>query len=248
MSSVQAEPTPTVDKRGERVRRMFAEIAPRYDLLNRLLSLRIDQSWRRTTVKLAPPDPASRLPILDLCTGTGDLALAYAKSAPNVKVVGADFCAPMLDLARRKAAKANLPVEFVEADGLDLPFADAEFQLVSVAFGLRNMSDTDRGLREIRRVLAPGGSVAILEFSKPTALGLKQTYEFYFRRVLPWIGQRLARNRQSAYEYLPASVMEFPDGQALLDRLAAVGFTELSAKPLTFGIATLYIGRRPVGD
>jgi demethylmenaquinone methyltransferase/2-methoxy-6-polyprenyl-1,4-benzoquinol methylase len=110
------------------------------------------------------------------------------------------------------------------------------------------MSDTDRGLREIRRVLAPGGSVAILEFSKPTALGLKQTYEFYFRRVLPWIGQRLARNRQSAYEYLPASVMEFPDGQALLDRLAAVGFTELSAKPLTFGIATLYIGRRPVGD
>lgn len=234
-----------VDKTGSRVREMFAQIAPRYDLMNHVLSLGIDILWRKRTVRELRLD--GTLPILDCCTGTGDLALMLAKRVSGrVEVVGTDFCAPMLQLARKKhdASKSGFPVRFLEADTQALPFGDAAFQAVTVAFGLRNVQDTDTGLRELTRVCAAGGQVAVLEFSQPTAPGLKHVYQAYFRHVLPRIGQRLAKNQQSAYEYLPNSVLEFPCGQALADRMVAAGLRNINIIPLTFGIATLYVGDR----
>ena len=161
--------TAQVDKSNQRVQRMFAEIAPRYDLMNHLLSLNVDRWWRRKTVRKVRPEGTR--PILDVCTGTGDLALAYSKYAKGkVPVVAADFCPEMLDVARQKKERAALggDVKFVEADTQALPFEDNHFQIVCVAFGLRNVQDTDQGLREMTRVCAPGGRVAILEFSMPS--------------------------------------------------------------------------------
>ena len=224
---------------------MFASIASRYDLLNRLLSLRIDQRWRRTVVGLVPPDDSGR-PILDVCTGTGDLALMYARRWPNIPVEGVDFCVPMLKRAADKARKAAINVEFREADALALPFPDGKFQLATIAFGLRNLADADAGLREMHRVIAPGGRIAVLEFSTPTNPILRRLYLFYFQRVLPFIGQRIAPNRDSAYHYLPASVLEFPDGEALARKMTEAGFVDAKFKPLTFGVATLYVGRKPI--
>ncbi len=231
----------TVDKSHDRVREMFGEIAPRYDLLNHLLSLNVDRWWRRQAVRHAPADGPG--PVLDLCTGTGDLAWAYHRaSAGQVSVVGADFCRPMLTIARRKGAAVG--VAFVEADAQHLPFGNEQFQLVSVAFGLRNVADTNRGLAEMARVCRPGGKVVVLEFSLPTRWPLRQIYNWYFLRVLPRIGQALARNRQSAYNYLPQSVQEFPHGEALAARMRAVGLTSVTIVPLTLGVATLYVGRK----
>jgi demethylmenaquinone methyltransferase / 2-methoxy-6-polyprenyl-1,4-benzoquinol methylase len=238
-------PVAPIDKRGERIKAMFASIAPRYDLLNRLLSLRIDQRWRRKVVDLVPPDDTGK-PILDVCTGTGDLAIMYARRLPNLKVVGADFCAPMLEQAKIKSKKLGVRVDWREADALSLPFDDDAFQVTMVAFGLRNVADTDAGLRELARVTATGGRVAILEFSTPTVQPLRASYLFYFQRVLPWIGQRLAPNRDAAYHYLPASVLEFPEREALTSRMEAAGLCDVAVHPLTFGVATLYIGRKKV--
>ena len=234
-----------VDKTGTRVREMFAQIAPRYDLMNHLLSMGIDILWRKRTVRELRLD--KDLPILDCCTGTGDLALMLSQRvAGRVEVVGTDFCGPMLKIAKSKHAssKSTFPVRFLEADTQSLPFENAAFQTVTVAFGLRNVQDTDTGLRELARVCAPGGQVAVLEFSKPTIPGLKQLYQAYFKHVLPRVGQSLAKNQQSAYEYLPNSVLEFPCGQALADRMQAVGLRNVRFMPLTFGIATLYVGER----
>jgi demethylmenaquinone methyltransferase / 2-methoxy-6-polyprenyl-1,4-benzoquinol methylase len=234
-----------VDKTGSRVQEMFAQIAPRYDLMNHLLSLGIDILWRKRTVRELRLD--GDLPILDCCTGTGDLALMLAKRvAGRVDVVGTDFCAPMLQLAKKKheTSESGFPVRFLEADTQLLPFSDSAFQAVTVAFGLRNVQDTDVGLRELTRVCAPGGQVAVLEFSKPTIPGLKHIYQAYFKHVLPRVGQSLAKNQQSAYEYLPNSVLEFPCGQALADRMQAVGLRDVRVIPLTFGVATLYVGER----
>lgn len=222
---------------------MFGQIAPRYDLLNHLLSLNVDRYWRWRAVRRAPP--RGDAPVLDLCTGTGDLALAYARAAGGrVPVVGADFCHPMLERARQKSAQANGSgrAHFVEADAQQLPFPDEYFQLVSVAFGLRNVSDTDRGLREMVRVCRPGGRVVVLEFSLPTLAPLRAAYLWYFRHVLPRIGQALARNRHEAYSYLPASVGEFPAGEALAERMRGAGLTRVEFWPLTLGVATLYVG------
>ena len=232
-----------VDKSEARVRRMFGEIAPRYDLLNHLLSLNIDRYWRRQAVRYAPPN--GRGPILDLCTGTGDLALAYDRASDGrLSIVGADFCHEMLVLGDEKGrrAAASERVRFVEADAQRLPFGDEQFQLVTVAFGLRNVTDTDRGLREMARVCRPDGRVAVLEFSLPTRQPLRALYGWYFRQVLPRVGQWLARNRQSAYNYLPASVSEFPSGEVLAERMRAAGLREVEFVPLTFGVATLYVG------
>jgi demethylmenaquinone methyltransferase / 2-methoxy-6-polyprenyl-1,4-benzoquinol methylase len=234
-----------VDKTGSRVQEMFAQIAPRYDLMNHLLSLGIDILWRKRTVRELRLD--GDLPILDCCTGTGDLALMLARRvAGRVEVVGTDFCAPMLQLAKKKhvEGQSGFPVRFLEADTQVLPFDDAAFQTVTVAFGLRNVQDTDLGLSELARVCAPGGQVAVLEFSKPSLPGLKHLYQAYFKHVLPRVGQRLAKNQQSAYEYLPNSVLEFPCGQALADRMEAVGLRDVKVIPLTFGVATLYVGER----
>jgi demethylmenaquinone methyltransferase/2-methoxy-6-polyprenyl-1,4-benzoquinol methylase len=235
----------TVDKSGRRVRRMFGEIASRYDFLNHLLSLNIDRYWRRRTVRLVPPRPGTE--ILDVCTGTGDLALAYHRVAKSeVEIVGADFCHEMLALAGQKAEQggADAKIRFLEADAQSLPFESNRFDIVCVAFGLRNVADTDAGLAEMTRVCAPGGRVVVLEFSSPTWQPFKSMYGWYFRHVLPRIGQLFARNRESAYSYLPASVGEFPQGEALARRMRACGLTEVEYHALTLGVATIYVGRK----
>jgi demethylmenaquinone methyltransferase / 2-methoxy-6-polyprenyl-1,4-benzoquinol methylase len=232
-----------VDKGETRIRGMFAAIAPRYDFLNHLLSLNIDRFWRRRTTRLVPPIGIG--PILDLCTGTGDLALAYDRAAAGaIPMVAADFCAPMLARAVEKAERrgATSRIRFVEADAQQLPFADNMFQITCVAFGLRNVTDTDRGLAEMVRVTQPGGRVAILEFSKPRHWLFGPAYRFYFRWLLPRVGQLFSRSPDSAYHYLPASVMEFPDYEALLAKMEQHGLADTRYHSLTFGIATLYVG------
>jgi demethylmenaquinone methyltransferase/2-methoxy-6-polyprenyl-1,4-benzoquinol methylase len=238
--------TPTIDKRSDRIRRMFGRIAPWYDFLNHLLSLSIDRTWRTRTTRLAPP--ATDGPLLDLCTGTGDLALAYDRAAAGrLPITGADFCPEMLTRAQAKATKAGAAgrVTFVEADALALPFPDGHFQLVAVAFGLRNVADTDRGLAEMVRVTRPGGRVAVLEFSKPRGRVLGRIYLGYFRHVLPRVGQLLSRSPDSAYHYLPASVLAFPDGEALAAKMRDLGLANVRLYPFTFGVATLYVGEKP---
>jgi demethylmenaquinone methyltransferase/2-methoxy-6-polyprenyl-1,4-benzoquinol methylase len=240
------QPSPVhnaVDKSGGKVRGMFAEIAPRYDLVNRMLSGGIDVWWRHVTVRRAPP-PASGA-LLDVCTGTGDLALAYAaKCRPGVRIVASDFCRPMLDRGIEKARKSGAAVEWVEADAQALPFPDAAFGLVTVAFGLRNIADTSRGLAEMARVLVPGGRLAILEFSLPRNAIIRAGYLWYFRRVLPFLGNAVARNRSDAYTYLNQSVEEFPSGERLAGLVRAAGFDRVEMIPLTFGIATLTLATR----
>ncbi len=236
----------TIDKSSARVRAMFGQIARRYDFLNHFLSLGIDRSWRRRTTKLVPPTDTG--PILDICTGTADLALAYWRaSGRRVPIVGADFCRPMLAVGRDKCRRAGADdrITLLEADARRLPFPDDTFQIVCVAFGLRNVSDTDEGLREMVRVCRPGGRVAVLEFSMPTAWPLGALYGWYFRHVLPRLGQALARNRQGAYNYLPASVGQFPQAEALAERMRAAGLEQVRFHRFTFAVATLYVGSKP---
>jgi demethylmenaquinone methyltransferase/2-methoxy-6-polyprenyl-1,4-benzoquinol methylase len=174
------------------------------------------------------------------------LALAYFQRAKGqAPIVGADFCPEMLVIGRQKGdrAGANGQMMFIEADALRLPFPDDSFQIVSVAFGLRNVADTDRGLLEMARVCRRGGRVAVLEFSQPRR-PLRGLYNWYFRKVLPRIGQAVSRNRSHAYDYLPASVSEFPSGEALVDRMRAAGLRDVTFTPLTFGVATLYVGTK----
>jgi demethylmenaquinone methyltransferase / 2-methoxy-6-polyprenyl-1,4-benzoquinol methylase len=234
-----------VDKSQDRVRRMFGQIAGRYDFLNHLLSLGIDRWWRRQTVRRVAPD--GDRPILDVCTGTGDLALAYHRAAVGrADIVGADFCHEMLAIGREKGRQAGADgrLLLVEADALRLPLPSDSFQIVSVAFGLRNMADTDRGLAEMVRVAAPGGRVAVLEFTMPQRQPFKGIYGWYFRHVLPRIGRWVSRNGADAYSYLPESVGEFPQGEALAQRMRAAGLTDVRRWPLTFGVATLYVGKK----
>src|SRR5262245_48260360 len=237
--------TELLDKRETRIRRMFGHIAPSYDFLNHLLSLNIDKYWRWRTTRLVPPRGGA--PILDLCTGTGDLALAYDRAARGrVPIVGADFCHEMLALARDKTQRrqAAARIRYLEADAQRLPFADAQFQITTVAFGLRNVTDTDRGLAEMVRVTRPGGRVAILEFSRPRGWLFGRLFRVYFRWMLPLIGQTISRSKENAYRYLPESVQEFPDGEALAERLRRHGHQQVRWNSLTFGVATLYVGTK----
>jgi demethylmenaquinone methyltransferase/2-methoxy-6-polyprenyl-1,4-benzoquinol methylase len=227
---------------------MFGQIAPWYDFLNHLLSLNIDKRWRERTARLVAPGPADAGPILDLCTGTGDLALTYNRvSNGSVPVTGADFSHEMLIRAVTKtaAAGASARIQFVEADAQALPFADDTFQIVSIAFGLRNVTDTALGLREMVRVTRPGGRVAVLEFSRPRNPFLGRLFGWYFRYLLPLIGQLVARNGESAYRYLPASVLAFPDYEALVKLMYTAGLEHVTYHPFTFGVATLYVGFKP---
>jgi demethylmenaquinone methyltransferase/2-methoxy-6-polyprenyl-1,4-benzoquinol methylase len=238
-----------VDKRESRIKQMFGHIAPSYDFLNHLLSLNIDIYWRRRTTELAAPE--GNAPILDLCTGTGDLALAYDHaSLGQTPIVGADFCHEMLIRAQQKTQRRRAAdrIHYLEADAQRLPFPSNHFQITTVAFGLRNVSDTDRGMAEMVRVTRPGGKVAILEFSKPKHWLLGRFYRFYFKYILPAIGQIISRSKDNAYGYLPASVMEFPDGEELATRLASHGLVDIGWRPLTFGVATLYIGTKAGKD
>ena len=235
----------SVDKSGARVQRMFGEIAPKYDRMNHLLSMNVDRYWRWLAVRKV--SPSGDAPILDVCTGTGDLALAFWKRTRGAApVVATDFCPEMLEIGEEKKRRAGINGEltFMEADAQDLPFDSDRFQIVSVAFGLRNVSDTDQGLREMARVCRPQGRVAVLEFSQPQRQPMKAIYGWYFRNVLPRIGQLLSRNSQDAYSYLPQSVGEFPQGQALADRMTEAGLREVRFFPLTMGIATLYVGKK----
>ncbi len=231
---------------------MFGEISGRYDLMNHVLSGGVDYYWRWRTIRAVAPKGTA--PILDVCTGTGDLALAYWKAGKGkIPVMATDFTPEMLRIAEAKRDKkwgkqiadGAASLEFLEADTQKLPFEDNRFQIVSVAFGLRNVTNTELGLREMIRVCQPGGRVAVLEFSMPTNPLFNLVYRNYFRYVLPRIGQLFAKNKQSAYEYLPASVSEFPYGKALADQLEACGLTSVTWRPLTFGIATLYVGTKP---
>jgi demethylmenaquinone methyltransferase/2-methoxy-6-polyprenyl-1,4-benzoquinol methylase len=235
----------TIDKSNDRVRQMFAQIAGKYDRMNHLLSLNFDRYWRWRTARIVRPDGDS--PILDVCTGTGDLAFAFARVCEKTtRIVAADFCPEMLEIGEAKSRRAGTTgqIEFVTADTQQLPFEDNQYQIVSVAFGLRNVADTDRGLREMVRVCQPGGRVAVLEFSMPRRQPLKGVYGWYFRRILPRLGERLARNQSGAYNYLPASVGEFPSGDELVYRMQAAGLARVDQYPFSFGVATLYVGTK----
>jgi demethylmenaquinone methyltransferase/2-methoxy-6-polyprenyl-1,4-benzoquinol methylase len=224
----------SLDKSAATIRDMFAGVAPRYDLLNRLLSGRLDTIWRRRAARRL--DGADG-PVLDLCAGTGDQALALAARAPERRVTATDFCLPMLALARRKAAGKQ--VASLNADALALPFPDARFAAVTVSFGVRNLADLDAGLREIRRVLAKGGRLVILEFALPEQSAIRRPYLWYFRRVLPRLGALLSP-RGSAYGYLPSSVLTFPQRVEFTERLRAAGFGAPSSTDLTLGTVCLY--------
>lgn len=234
-----------VDKSSRRVRAMFAEIASSYDRMNHLLSLQTDRYWRWRTVRLVAPRGTD--PILDLCTGTGDLALAYWRfSEGQVPIVAADFCPEMLAVGEAKKQRLGIgeQLQFVEADAEQLPFPDGSFQIVSVAFGLRNVSNPDLGLQEMTRVCQSGGRVAVLEFSQPQIEPLRSLYAWYFRHVLPRIGQLCTRNASQAYHYLPTSVDQFPHGDHLAARMRDAGLSRVGFRPLTWGVATLYVGTK----
>jgi demethylmenaquinone methyltransferase/2-methoxy-6-polyprenyl-1,4-benzoquinol methylase len=226
-----------------RIRDMFSGIAPRYDLLNHILSMRMDYRWRRRVAQrfhsiLARPDAR----VLDLCCGTGDLAFALA-SAGEAQVIGSDFAHPMLQLGRRKSQRAARPVHFVEADSLALPVPDNSLDLVTVGFGFRNYANYERGLREMARVLRRGGEAGILEFCEPRGKVFGPAYRFYFRKVVPRIGGAISGDA-AAYSYLPASVENFPEPEELVAMMSAAGFTDVRFETWTFGALALHRGRR----
>lgn len=230
-----SRPAPALDKSGRAIRDMFAGAAPRYDFLNRLSSVFLDESWRRkaaAAVATAPPGE-----ILDLCTGTGDQARAIR--ARGRRVMAADFTVAMLALARHKLARLTAPRPSpLAADALSLPFPDGAFAGAVVSFGLRNVADLDRSLRELSRILLPGGRLVVLEAAVPRSRLLRMGHAVWFR-VLPLLG-RLFSPRASAYEYLPASVVEFPQREDFLARMAGAGFTDLAYRDLCLGAVCLY--------
>ena len=223
---------------------MFTSIAPRYDLLNHVLSCNVDRLWWRHTARtfqrtLSRADGR----ILDLCCGTGDMTFALRDQAGNssARIFGADFSHAMLERAARKSEGSSFPPQWIEADALNLPFPSAHFDLVTSAFGFRNLADYDAGLREIVRVLRPGGQCGILDFGEPKGL-FGSIYRFYFKQVLPRIGTMISGVR-GPYVYLPASVERFPSPEEMLDRMKSAGFAEATWTPYTFGIAGLYRGK-----
>lgn len=222
------------------IREMFTAVAPRYDLLNHLLSFNVDRLWwKRAAANFTDLLRAPGASALDLCCGTADMAMALRRKCPTAAIFGVDFSHAMLTLAARKAGDR---IRLLEADALCLPFAGESFDLVISAFGFRNLANYDTGLHEIFRVLRPDGEVGILDFGEPRGI-LGKIYRVYFRRVLPVIGTAISGVR-GPYSYLPASVGRFPDPEAMLERMRAAGFHEASWTPYTFGIAGLYRGAK----
>jgi len=232
-----------LSEKGERIRDMFDAIAPRYDFLNRVLSLGIDRRWRRFAVGQINVAPGGR--VLDIATGTGDVALEIARQTPaEVSIVGADVSREMVEIGKQKAAASPHAgrITFEIAPCEALPFPGGEFDAVTIAFGIRNVVDRLQGLKEMHRVLTPGGRAIILEFSTPTSPVFRAVYLFYFLKVLPTIGGLFSR--QSAYRYLPDSVLEFPSRDEFKALMAAAGFRRLRHFDLTCGIATVYVGEK----
>lgn len=235
-------PIGEAEGKAEAVEEMFDAVAPRYDLLNRVLSAGIDRYWRSRAVRTLHDEQPRR--VLDVATGTADLAIKIQRTLHPRETVGIDLSTEMLGRGRQKIESAGLAprISLQKADAADLPYPDGSFDAAFVAFGVRNFEDLDAGLSDIRRVLRPGGALVVLEFSQPRTFPIKQLYNWYSRHVLPRIGALLSPDR-SAYEYLPNSVAAFPDGADFLQRLENVGYTALDWVPLTFGIASLYVGR-----
>ncbi len=225
------------------VREMFSSIAPRYDLLNHVLSCNVDRLWWwRTARRFSPILCRGNARVLDLCCGTGDMAFALQRRAGHegAKILGADFSHAMLERAGKKSG--GTPLQWVEADALQLPFNGEHFDLVTSAFGFRNLADYDAGLREILRILRPGGECGILDFSEPRGI-LGKVYRFYFKNVLPRIGTMISGVR-GPYAYLPASVERFPEPDEMLQRMRRAGFSDATWTPYTFGIAGVYWGKK----
>jgi demethylmenaquinone methyltransferase/2-methoxy-6-polyprenyl-1,4-benzoquinol methylase len=220
---------------------MFSGIAKRYDLLNHLLSGNVDKRWRRiVATRVREKLSSSGARVLDVACGTGDLSLTLFEST-GARVVGTDFCRPMLQIA---AAKLAREIPLIEGDALNLPFREASFEAVTIAFGLRNLASVENGLAELRRVLKPGGWVAVLEFSRPANAMLRPVFGLYFTRVLPLMGGLISGSPR-AYSYLPASVQKFPDQQQLSLLMQRAGFDQVQFENLTGGIAALHMGRKP---
>jgi len=228
---------------GRAVREMFTAIAPRYDLLNHVLSFNVDRWWwRRTARSFASILKRRDARVLDLCCGTGDMTFALRRQAGEsaAKILGVDFSHAMLQRANDKSARKSL--RWVEADALRLPFPDQQFDLITAAFGFRNLADYDTGLREMVRLLRPGGECGILDFGEPRGL-IGKLYRVYFKHVLPAVGT-VVSGVKGPYVYLPASVERFPSPEEMLGRMRRAGFREASWTPYTFGIAGLYRGRK----
>jgi demethylmenaquinone methyltransferase/2-methoxy-6-polyprenyl-1,4-benzoquinol methylase len=235
-----ASPTPVVDKTPARIAGMFDAIAPRYDLLNHVLSAGLDRRWRDLAVDALELEAGAR--VLDLCTGTADLALATVRRAKDSTVVGVDFAAEMLrlGLAKVRAAGVTRRIRLVRGDATSIPMATASCDGATVAFGIRNVADPAAALVELARVLRPGGRLAILEFGQPRIPGIRTCYDWYFRYLLPLVG-RLVSKHDSAYSYLPASVGTFPQPAQFLQMCETSGFSCARAVPLTFGVVYLYV-------
>lgn len=226
----------------QQVAQMFDNISARYDFLNHLLSLSIDKGWRKKVVKLVKAEKPQQ--VLDVATGTADLAIALEKSHPQ-HITGIDISNGMLEVGRKKVAKKNLTelITLEQADSENLPFDDNHFDAITVAFGVRNFEDLEKGLREMQRVLKPGGKLLVLEFSQPQKFPFKQVYNFYFKNILPGLG-KLISNDSSAYTYLPESVGAFPFGEKFTGIMEKCGYTRTRFTPVTFGVATIYEGTK----
>ena len=233
-----------------RIRNLFSAIARHYDFLNSLLSLKRDKIWRQETVNASEVEPSNK--VLDVCTGTGELALAYTdKLDTDGFVIGSDFCFEMLVIGNQKlqqpvGAVSNRTTSFLAADTLTLPFLDNTFDVISVGFGIRNVSDLEVGIREMARVAAPGGRVVILEFTQPVNPLFRSLYYFYFTKVLPFLGNLISRNKDDAYGYLPRSVMKFPNCDALKAVMEQCGLTDVQYYRKTFGIVAIHVGKKPI--
>lgn len=230
------------EKPREQIRNMFNSIAHRYDFLNHFLSLGIDRLWRKRLVKLVKPLQPKL--ILDVATGTADLAIALAKLKPE-KITGIDISEKMLAFGQEKINKLKLveTIKLKQSDAEKIPFSDHSFDLVAVAFGVRNFETLQKGLKEIHRVLRKNGSIAVLEFSMPEHFPVRQIYKLYFRFILPRLGRWISKS-SAAYTYLPDSVETFPHGKAFAGELQAAGFSQVKIVPLSFGIASIYLAQK----
>jgi demethylmenaquinone methyltransferase/2-methoxy-6-polyprenyl-1,4-benzoquinol methylase len=225
----------------EQVAEMFDHIAPKYDLLNQVLSLGIHKAWRRRTVKQIA-DLKPRV-VMDVATGTGDLAIEVVKQLKPEKVVGVDISEGMMNLGRQKVKAKNLDniISFQLGDSENLPFAPETFDAITVGFGVRNFAHLEIGMKGMYNVLKPGGKLAVLEFSKPHKFPMKQLVNFYYRFILPLVGRMVSSDKR-AYTYLPESIQAFPEGEKFLEVMKKAGFENVKWQPLTFGVASIYTG------